>query len=173
MFGNKELILKTKPKTTVLAGLRGKGQLRRWIWRSWLEKRLESGRRPEEGVSLGLIHPNTVEGRGRSMELLGMLLDFDIFNSTVVGCFGRGPQHYLPPCVFFCNLILSPPPIEGVVHFPFPSHRLWEAQATRRGQGEKNWGLAEHPMTSTIWQPCWVNEPCQVSCQWGSPSKTT
>ena len=50
----------------MVAGPGDRGQLSGWLRRLRLEKRLEGGRRLEQGASLGLFRPSTVEARDRS-----------------------------------------------------------------------------------------------------------
>ena len=50
----------------MVAGPGDRGQLSSGLRRLRLEKRLEGGRRLEQGASLGLLHPSTVEARDRS-----------------------------------------------------------------------------------------------------------
>ena len=49
------------------------GQLCGWFWMLWLEKMLEGGRRLEQGASLGLFPPSTVEARDGYAGLLSAL----------------------------------------------------------------------------------------------------
>lgn len=72
--GSSQLIRRrSSAQICMLAGPRGTGWPRRWLGRLQLEKRLEGGRRPIEGTSLGLFCPNTVKMRDRSIGPPGAL----------------------------------------------------------------------------------------------------
>lgn len=73
-------VVSNSAPNTLLAGLRGRGWLRRCFWRLQLEKKLGGGLRLEEEASLGLFHPNMVEARDRSAGLPAIRLKTFISN---------------------------------------------------------------------------------------------